>query len=101
MVTQFNVHPIRPTTKDFVCLTVEAGDGEGSLLQRLMGGPQIPSPTLPLSLYGDQMGILVLKLLSLGLILNSFSDPESKVLGGNEADIAGRGGTVGCSSRGG
>lgn len=45
------------------------------------------------------MGILILKLFSLGLVLNAFSDPETKVLGGNEAGIVGRGGAVGCSSR--
>lgn len=46
------------------------------------------------------MGILVLKLLSLGLILNSFLDPERKVVGTNEAGIVGREGTVSSNSRG-
>lgn len=55
---------------------METGEGEGSLLQGLMGRipdphplPTPPPPLLPmpLSLYGDQMGISV-KLLSLGLI---------------------------------
>lgn len=65
------------------------------------GGSQIPSATLPPSLYGNQMGILVLKLFSLELILNPFSDPESKVLWRNEVGIlccrAGRG-NLGSSS---
>lgn len=39
------------------------------------------APTLPLSLCGSQMDILVLKHLSLRLILNSFSDSEREVLG--------------------
>lgn len=53
-------------------------------------GPHCSSPPASApSLYGNQMGLLVLKLLSLGLILNSFSDPEGKVLGRNELALWG------------
>ena len=52
METKFNLHPIHPRIKDFVCLTMETGDGEGSLLQRLRGGSQIPLPhPAPISLW--------------------------------------------------
>lgn len=43
--------------------------------ESLMGRSLGPLPHPAVSLYGNQMGILVLKLLSLGMILNSFSDP--------------------------
>ena len=100
METPFNLHWNHPSTKDFVCLTMETADGEGSLLQRLMGGSQIPSPTLPLFLNGDQMDILVLKLFSLGLILIQSLIQKMRFSGGNEAGIVGMGGTMVCSRGG-
>ena len=75
---------------------METGDGEGSLLQRLMGRSQIPSPTLSLFLNGDQMDSLVLKLFSLGLILIQSLIQRMKFSGGNEAGIVGIGGTMVC-----
>ena len=75
---------------------METGDGEGCLLQRLMGRSQIPSPTLSLFLNGDQMDILVLKLFSPGLILIQSLTQRMKLSGGNEAGVVGTGGTVVC-----
>lgn len=78
------MHAIHPITKDFVCLTMETGEGERVPTEGAKGEDPTPTPTQPPiptpSLHGDQMGIPV-KLLSLGLILNSSSDPERRFLG--------------------